>query len=227
MQIHQLFPLAIAQDTISVNDADRKAMANAINEMRKANPQQSKNHAWTGDTQGAEFLFSDPLFKPVAAQIADKVKAYLQALAVNTELLDLYYQRSWATLTQAEQNIAFHTHAQSNISFAFYLVKPENAGGILFSCRNPQNEIAQDIFNRDKYERSLITGNNPLNAKQVALDPPQDTLVIFPSKTPHATMPNKSGKSRISLSGDITIMLKNSNGFEHLMPNFANWTPLG
>ena len=37
-------------------------------------------------------------------------------------------------------------------------------------------------------------------------------------------MPNKSGKSRISISGDITIMLKNSDGFEHLMPNFKYWT---
>ena len=30
--------------------------------------------------------------------------------------------------------------------------------------------------------------------------------------------------SSFSISGDITIMLKDSNGFEHLMPNFNNWT---
>ena len=24
--------------------------------------------------------------------------------------------------------------------------------------------------------------------------------------------------------GDISIMLKDSKGFEHLMPNFSNWT---
>ena len=50
----------------------------------------------------------------------------------------------------------------------------------------------------------------------------QDSIIIFPSKTP-ATMPNKSGKSRISIL-NITIMLKNSDGFEHLMPNFKYWT---
>ena len=37
-------------------------------------------------------------------------------------------------------------------------------------------------------------------------------------------MPNKSDQVRISISGDITIMLKDSKGFEHLMPNFNNWT---
>ena len=51
----------------------------------------------------------------------------------------------------------------------------------------------------------------------------QDSIIIFPSKTLHATVPNKSNKPRISISGDISIMLKESKGFEHLMPNFSNW----
>ena len=56
--------------------------------------------------------------------------------------------------------------------------------------------------------------------------PPNRTSheIIFPSKTPHATVPNKSGSPRISISGDISIMLKDSKGFEHLMPSFSNWT---
>ena len=52
----------------------------------------------------------------------------------------------------------------------------------------------------------------------------QDSIIIFPSKTPHATAPNKSEQPRVSISGDVTIMLKDSKGFEHLMPNFKNWT---
>ena len=226
MQTHQLFPLTIAQDSISVSEQDRKLMANAINEMRKSNPQQSKNHAWTGDTQGQEFLFSQPLFTSIAAKIAAKVKDYLETLSINSQQLDLYYQRSWATFTQGEQNIALHNHAQSNISFAYYLVKPQNSGGIMFSGKDLQNEITKDIFNRDKYERSLIRETNAHNVKQVIIDAPQDAIIIFPSKASHATMPNKSGKTRISLSGDISIMLKDSNGFEHLMPNFKHWTAL-
>ena len=36
----------------------------------------------------------------------------------------------------------------------------------------------------------------------------QDSIIIFPSKTPHATMPNKSGKLRVSISGDVKLCLK-------------------
>ena len=52
----------------------------------------------------------------------------------------------------------------------------------------------------------------------------QDSIIVFPSKTPHATLPNKSNLPRISISGDISLMLRQSKGFEHLMPNFTNWT---
>ena len=31
---------------------------------------------------------------------------------------------------------------------------------------------------------------------------------------------------KFSISGDISLMLKNSKGFEHLMPNFNSWTKL-
>ena len=75
-----------------------------------------------------------------------------------------------------------------------------------------------------KLEKSLIKKANAYNSDKSVFDLEQDSIIIFPSKTPHATMPNKSGQVRISISGDITIMLKNSEGFEHLMPNFSNWT---
>ena len=73
-------------------------------------------------------------------------------------------------------------------------------------------------------KKSLIKKANVYNSDKSMFDPNQGSIIIFPSKTPHATLPNKSSLPRISISGDVTIMLKNSNGFEHLMPNFRNWT---
>ena len=75
-----------------------------------------------------------------------------------------------------------------------------------------------------KIEKSLINKANVYNSDKSFFDLNQDSIVIFPSKTPHATTPNKSKSIRISISGDITIMLKDSSGFEHIMPNFNYWT---
>jgi len=217
-----LFPLTVAQDKIIIDEKERELLVNEIKGMQSDNHKGS--YAWTGDRYGYEFLFENPLFENLSKKISDPIIKYLQLLEINTDQLDIYYQRSWATYTKTEQNINFHTHSQSNISFAYYLLKPKESGGIIFKSNELQNEIAKNIFTSSKLEKSLIKKANAYNSDKSVFDLEQDSIIIFPSKTPHATMPNKSGQVRISISGDITIMLKNSEGFEHLMPNFSNWT---
>lgn len=225
MKIANLFPLAIAQDSIPLEEEERGKLVKEITKMKEdKNETKPSSYAWTGDTKGHEFLFENKLFKNLAKKISKSVIAYLKFLEINTDLLDVYYQRSWATFTEKSQQINFHTHSQSNISFAYYLLKPNNSGGIIFKSNQLQNEIANNIFTESKLDKSLVNKPNIYNSDKSLFDPPQDSIIIFPSKILHATAPNVSNLPRISISGDITIMLKNSSGFEHIMPNFENWT---
>jgi len=224
MKVINLFPLTIVEDIITIEEEERKVLISEIEKMKGLNQSTKSNFAWTGDTKGYEFLFSNELFKNLANKISKSIINYLQLLEINCDLLDIYYQRSWATYTETEQKINFHTHSQSNISFAYYLLKPNNSGGIVFKSNELQNELAKNIFTGSKLEKSLINKANVYNSDKSMFDPIQDSIIIFPSKTSHGTIPNKSNYPRISISGDITIMLKNSDGFEHLMPNYKNWT---
>ncbi len=224
MQIINLFPLTIVKEKILIQENEREQLVNEIKKMKQQdNEQQQNSNAWTGDTKGYEFLFSNKLFSDLSKKISKVIIDYLKTLEINTSLLDIYYQRSWATFTENEQSINYHTHSQSNISFAYYLLKPKGSGGIIFRSNELQNEIAKNIFTSSKLEKSLINKANAFNSDKSMFDLDQDSIIIFPSKTPHATMPNKSGLPRISISGDISIMLKESKGFEHLMPNFNKW----
>ena len=224
MKIFNLFPLTVLQNKIILEDNERNILIKEIKKMRDEQIEEKKsNYAWTGDTKGHEFLFSNELFKNLSKKISNVIIDYLKTLSINTNYLDIYYQRSWATFTDNEQSINFHTHSQSNISFAYYLLKPPNSGGIIFRSNELQNEIAKNIFTNSKLEKSLIGKANPYNSDRSMFDLDQDSIIVFPSKTPHATVPNKSGLPRISISGDISIMLKDSRGFEHLMPSFSNW----
>ncbi len=225
MKILNIFPLTLAQDTIILDEMERKSLIEEIKLMKGLNhTSKESNYAWTGDTKGHEFLFSNNLFKNLASKISQSIINYLNLLEINTNLLDIYFQRSWATLTENKQSINFHTHSQSNISFAYYLLKPEDSGGIIFRSNDLQNEVAKNIFTNSKLEKSLIKKPNAYNSDKSIFDLKQDSIIIFPSKTPHATTPNNSNSLRISISGDITLMLKDSNGFEHLMPNYNYWT---
>ena len=64
---------------------------------------------------------------------------------------------------------------------------------------------------------------NKRNTPNIDLIVEEDDIIIFPSKTKHATNINLTENPRISISGDVTIMLKNSYGHERLMPHFNNW----
>ena len=225
MNVFNLFPLTIIQDEVIIEEKERHVLVKEITKMKQKNDQsKNSNFAWTGDTKGYEFLFSNILFKNLSSKISSSIIKYLKLLEVNTDLLDIFYQRSWATYTSNEESINFHTHSQSNISCAYYLLKPPESGGIVFRSNELQNEIAKNIFTSSKIEKSLINKPNAYNSDKSVFDLKQDSIIIFPSKTPHATTPNQSGSPRISISGDVTIMLKDSKGFEHLMPNFENWT---
>lgn len=224
MKVHQLFPLAVAHDRIQIEEHERQALIDHIIQgYQQSGGDASKSFSWTGDTNGQEFLFSHPLFDNLARQISEKLKQYLKRLEINVDLLDLYYQRSWATVSYQGQKIALHDHAQSNFSFAYFLKKPKDSGGTMFRCPEQPNELAKDMFNEDKYRLGLIGQVSAFNSKQAILDAEQDSILIFPSKALHSTMPNQSTEPRISLAGDVTMMLKEPQGFEHIMPNYRYW----
>ena len=54
----------------------------------------------------------------------------------------------------------------------------------------------------------------------------EDDIVIFPSKTPHGTEQIKTNDERISISGDVIFLAKDTNLIEHITPNFNNWKKL-
>ena len=48
-------------------------------------------------------------------------------------------------------------------------------------------------------------------------------IVIFPSKALHGTQVNQSNKQRISISGDVVCVAKDSELLENMMPPLEKW----
>lgn len=220
------FALTIFKDSISLPAEKKAAMVSHILQSAEADDAAAPRvggRAWTGDTKGHEFLFRNPLFSDLSAKIGEKLRDYVTMLGIDCEQIDFFYQRSWATVTQQTELIAVHSHEQSNISFAYYLLKPENSGDIQFSMREVPNEFSPKAFGRANVDMGFIRELTLRNTKAIDVEAAEDDIVIFPSKTQHATQPNQSGSPRISISGDVTLMLKDSTGHEHMMPNFSHW----
>ena len=224
-EIIRLFPLTVYKTKLGLTEDERKELIKEVYEQEKNSKNleyKNKTSAWTGDTQGYEFLYTDKKFEKLFKLISMNVKKYTDLLGVNNEEVDFYYQRAWATITRGNENIKPHIHKQSHISFAYYLKKEKDDGNLNFHNNASQNELAPSLFVSRKKHKGMgkITQDN---APMATTHPLTDEIIIFPSKTPHSTSENKANSERMSISADISLVAKNSANVEHLLTPVEKW----
>ena len=183
-KIFDFFPLTVLKDKIEISQKEKNKIIDFIfnSEKKSKDIKKRKGDAWLGDIRGHEYLFKNPIMKNLANLISEKIKLYTKMLNLDNKKLSFFYQRSWATITKAKERIQPHSHDQSNISFAYYLLKPKNSGNIRF-ISEPQNEIAKGLFHKEKLNLGLLENIDHRNTPNVDLRIQEDDIVIFPSKT--------------------------------------------
>jgi len=230
MKVHNFFPLSILQDQIKLTDEEKINLINDIRDM-KNNSQNSdyklNKASWTGDTQGHEYIYNNPKFSNLFEEIKKKIQIYLDFLKIDQDQIETYIQRSWATISVDSEVISKHQHLQSHLSFAYYLKKSKEDSNFIIYDDEKKNEFIPGLFgSRTLVQKKLVKQITLATATKISLDIKEDDIVIFPSKTPHSTDQIKTNAERISISGDIIFLAKDTNSIEHLTPNFRNWKKL-
>jgi len=230
MKVHNFFPLSILQDQIKLTDEEKINLINDIRIMKNnsQNYDYKLNKAsWTGDTQGYEYIYNNPKFSNLFEEIKKKIQIYLDVLKIDKDQIETYIQRSWATISIGSEVISKHQHLQSHLSFSYYLKKNKEDANFIIYDDEKKNEFIPGLFgSRTLVQKKIIKEVTLTTATRVSLDIREDDIVIFPSKTPHSTDQIKTNAERISISGDIVFLAKNTNSIEHLTPNFKNWKKL-
>ncbi len=227
MTIINLFPLSIYKSKIDLTNDDKNLMIDEIRSMKK----NSKNFSykdqyfsWTGDTQGYEFLHESKNFKKLFEKIKIKITEYLNLLEVDSNFLNLFIQRSWATISEGKEIVSKHRHFQSHISFAYYLKKNAQDSNFIIFDEGYKNEIIPGIFrSTTAFKKGVIKKQNQLNTTNAIVKVEEDEIVIFPSKTLHSTQPTELNNERISISADIVCISKDSKFLEMTMPPINKW----
>ena len=226
-QIFNFFPLSILKSKIQFSEEKKKKMLDEVFTMEKKstnNEYKNQTSAWTGDTQGFEYIHNNPIFDDFFIEVKKRIIEYLEALQIDHEQLDIFIQRSWATISKEKENIALHKHLQSHLSFAYYLKKKDTDANILFIDETKHNEFLPGLFlSPSSNKRQIIKKRNISNTAAIVFDAKEDEIVIFPSKTAHQTQPNVKNDNRVSISADLFIASKNSENLEHLVTPFKNW----
>ena len=230
MNLINLFPLTIIKDKIEISVEDKDVMISEIRDMKKNSKNlsyQTKSNAWTGDTQGFEFIHKNKKFKKLFDEIIKRVWGYLNCVEIDSKLVDIYIQRSWATISIGNERIKKHRHFQSHISFAYYLKKNKQDSNFVVFDESYKNEIMPGIFRSDTaLQKGIVKKMNQFNVTQAIVNIEENDIVIFPSKTIHSTQPTQNNDERISISADIVCVAKDSNLLEMGMPPLNEWTKM-
>tara|TARA_Y100001960_G_scaffold21886_1_gene19135 strand:+ start:37 stop:738 length:702 start_codon:yes stop_codon:yes gene_type:complete len=228
-EIINIFPLTVYKSKITLKSQDKEKMIKEILSMRDKSSKDSstfkkKNNSWTGDVSGFDQLHNDSNFLNLFKNIQENIKKYCENLFIDHEQIDFYFQRSWATVSSGPENISAHKHDQSHLSFAYYLKKNEKDSKIYFLDSSNQNEFIPRLFSSESInKKNIIKKRNFQNSPRVNINIEEDDIVIFPSKTLHATEPNINNEERISISADIICVAKEAKYLENLIPPLNNW----
>jgi len=227
MRILNLFPLSLIQEKILIDKNLKQEMTKEIQSMVLKSKNKNflgTQDSWTGDTQGFEYLYKNEKFRSLFNEIKKQLINYLIHLGLNHNEIDLYITRSWATVSNGKEKIKQHRHKQSHISFAYYLKKSEQDSNIVFFEEFYRNEIIPGIFTSPTAKnKKIIKKYNLFNAPSIDIKVEEDDILIFPSKALHGTQMDKSNNERISISGDIVCVARNSELLENMMPPLENW----
>ena len=146
---------------------------------------------------------------------------------LDKDQIETYISRSWATISSGKEVISKHQHLQSHLSFAYYLKKGSSDSNFIIYDEEKKNEFIPGLFgSKTLVQKKLIKEITLASATKIALPVNEDDIVIFPSKTSHSTDQIKTNNERISISGDIIFLAKNTDTLEHLTPHFENWKKL-
>jgi uncharacterized protein (TIGR02466 family) len=227
MPLLNIFPLSLYQSNIKISPDEKiKLVRFILNKKSDQNYKRYKEnlYSWTGDQEGQSALHNIPIFKNLFNEIKKNIYEYLNLLHVDHTQLNLYFQRSWATISKDNEFIGKHNHAQSHLSFAYYLNKTNDDSKIIFWDKNKANEFIPELFDSPTIKLKKIIKEKSLNnSSQVNISPQEGDIIIFPSKTFHSTERNKKNINRISISADISIFAKDENHLEHLTPPIETW----
>ena len=224
MPLLSFFPVGIYKQKITLDNEYKQQLIYSILDQEKKNPNKYKNKAWLGDEHGDEFLHNNKLFYNLYSIISAEIKSYLNSMSYNEKLLNVYFQRSWATISRNTENISMHTHMQSHVSFAYYLSLPEGSGKLEFSNERSYNEIISGTNIKAKLLETITNKLSHHNSPNVVCTVEEDEIYIFPSKLKHGTHPGTNMAPRISLSSDVILSLnENIHHTEMGTPDISYW----
>ena len=176
----------------------------------------------TSENTGNPFIHLDDELEELFENIISETKIYIHDVLKYKDIFDFIITKSWISRSRAaDENIPWHKHSTSHISFSYYLNTPPNSHVLKFANANNLNGLFDGLNTSDI--KDGVRESNELNASSFHINPEEGTLILFPSAMEHCTASHSNDfkGERLAIVGDITLVYKEDGDNDYSM-GFVN-----
>lgn len=168
------------------------------------------------ENTGNPLLHLEKDLEPLFEDIIEHIKNYAHNVLLLKDVFDFAITKTWLSRARnVKQEIPWHIHSTSHISFSYYVNTPDDSHALKFSNQHlPNNLFLGMTKDHQDSSRQFVKQYNDVNCETLFMVPMEGDVIIFPSKTTHSTSamsPDFNGE-RLAIVGDVTLILKE----EHL-----------
>ena len=179
----------------------------------------------TSENIGKPTIHLEESLNQLFEQIILNTETYVYEVLKYKKIFDFIITKSWISRSKTpSQKIKWHNHSNSDISFSYYLNMPPDSHKLQFTNNDNYNGLLAGLNKSDV--RDAVHEVNELNASTFYIDPPEGSLILFPSSLQHGTeyASNNFKGERLAIVGDITLVFKedgtNDYSMGHINPKY-------
>lgn len=164
---------------------------------------------------GNPLIHLEDSLQPLFEDIITHIKSYVYDVLEYKEIFNFLITKTWLSRARsAEDEIKWHIHSTSHISFVYYLNCPPNSHNILFENPHSKNSLfLGSTFISKVDNRIMLQKQNEYNSETFFVSPPEGNLMLFPSSLKHCTrsISKDFNGERLAIVGDVTLVLQEEN----------------
>ena len=162
---------------------------------------------------GKPFIHLEDSLDTLFNEIAIHAKRYVCEVLEYKDIFNYVITKSWLSRARRSDNeIRWHIHSTSHISFVYYLSTPPNSHAVEFSNTCSKNDLfqAMNAEDTDEPKRNIVNNFNALNSPAFYMQPIEGHLILFPSSLSHHTrfLGGEFQGERLGIVGDMSLILK-------------------
>ena len=209
MEIFNVFPTTIYVDKM-VNHENYKK--NFYDVYHKFDYEENEVNNTVSENVGNPLIHDEECLDSLFSEVIDHVRKYTFDVLKYKNIFDYVITKTWLSRArQPNDEIRWHIHSTSHISFSYYVNVPPNSHCLEFENECSKNDLFKTMnIGDDNPHRSMVENYNELNSETFYIHPPEGYVAMFPSSLSHNTrfMGGEFKGERLAIVGDITLILK-------------------